>query len=341
MNVLSLFDGMSCGRLALEKAEVGVKNYWASEIERHPIKVAQANFPANIQLGDVRKINVPRDVKIDLLIGGSPCQSFSFAGKGHGMSTKENIKITSLEQYVDLKKAGFEFEGQSYLFWEYIRLAYQCKPKYYLLENVRMPKHWEKVINETLHTEPYFINSNCLTAQNRKRLYWTNIPFNFESLSTECELTLKNVLSSDDINLNTTMSLDHNEIKAAIIDHFENDSLAGFVDENKQTARYFAKKKGTLAYNKALSQLKSISHKSNCLTASGQSISNSGSTNIYYITTDNKIKIRPLEPVECERLQGVPDDYTNHCSRNQRIKMLGNGWSVDVIAHILKGLKNK
>lgn len=155
MNVLSLFDGMSCGQIALTNLGCFPDKYYASEV-------------------DVSKLD-----KIDLIIGGSPCQSFSFAGKQAGMATTENIEITDLDQYLDLKIMGFEFTGQSYLFWEYMRILTEVR-KYnpgvkFLLENVVMSKKWEAVLTNAIGVEPVMINSNLLSAQNRKRLYWTNI----------------------------------------------------------------------------------------------------------------------------------------------------------------------
>lgn len=175
MNVLSLFDGMSCGQIALELG-IKVDNYFASEIDKHAIKVTQHNYPNTIQIGDVTKVKGSDLPKIDLCIGGSPCQSFSFAGKQKGMITKCNIEITTLEQYLDLKNKDFEFEGQSFLFWEYIRLLKEVKPKYFMLENVRMSEKWKNIISEIIGFEPIYINSNLVSIQNRPRLYWTNIP---------------------------------------------------------------------------------------------------------------------------------------------------------------------
>ena len=136
LNVLSLFDGISCGRLALERAGIPIEKYYASEICDYSIKIAKKNFPQIIEVGDVRDVKGENFENIDIVIGGSPCQSFSFAGKMDGMATKdEKIDITSLEQYLDLKNKGFEFEGYSYLFWEYVRILKEVKPKYFLLEN--------------------------------------------------------------------------------------------------------------------------------------------------------------------------------------------------------------
>jgi len=140
MNVLSLFDGMSCGQQALERAGIKVDNYYASEVDPYAIKVTMNNYPNTNQLGDVRNVNGHSLPKIDLLIGGSPCQSFSFAGRRKGMSTKDEQEILTLDHYLQLKEEGFEFEGQSYLFWEYIILLNEIKPKYFLLENVLMSK---------------------------------------------------------------------------------------------------------------------------------------------------------------------------------------------------------
>ena len=160
INVLSLFDGLSCGQIALEKTGIKVDNYFASEIDKYAIKVTQTNYSNTIQLGDVTKVKVEDLPKIDLLIGGSPCQSFSRAGDGSG------------------------FDGKSKLFWEYIRILNDIR-KYnpnvkFLLENVVMPKKWEKIFSENLCCEPILINSTLVSAHNRVRLYWTNISDNIE-----------------------------------------------------------------------------------------------------------------------------------------------------------------
>ena len=148
MNVLSLFDGMSCGQIALNRVGVEYDKYFASEIEKNSIKVTQHNFPNTTQLGDVSKIKASDLPQIDLIMGGSPCQSFSFAGKMKGMSTKDQRDILSLESYLELKEQGYEFEGESYLFWEYVRLLKELKPKYFLLENVMMKDYWKKIITD-------------------------------------------------------------------------------------------------------------------------------------------------------------------------------------------------
>ena len=175
MNVLSLFDGCSGGQLAFQESKINIKNYYASEIDKFAQQVTRYNFPNTKFIGDVRNIKADDLPRIDILIGGSPCQSFSMAGKRNGMSTSCDIEVTTLEQYLELKKDNFEFEGQSYLFWEYVRLLRGLKPKYFFLENVRMAKNWENIISLAVGVQPILINSALLSAQNRQRLYWTNI----------------------------------------------------------------------------------------------------------------------------------------------------------------------
>lgn len=170
---------MSCGQIALRELGVTIEKYYASEVDKFAIANRMANFPDTIQLGDVRSIDATALGHIDLLIGGSPCQSFSFAGKRAGMSTTTNEKVTALSRYLELKQGGFEFEGQSYLFWEYIRILNQVREQnpdvYFLLENVEMGKQWEDVINQAIGVRGVHINSALVSAQVRKRIYWTNI----------------------------------------------------------------------------------------------------------------------------------------------------------------------
>lgn len=153
MNVLSVFDGMSCGQIALERVGIKVDNYFASEIDKYAIKVTQKNYPNTKHIGSVVDVTASDLPKIDLLIGGSPCQGFSFAGK----------------------QLNFE-DPRSKLFFEFVRLLKECEPKYFLLENVKMKKEFQDIISEHLGIEPIMINSSLVSAQNRKRLYWTNIP---------------------------------------------------------------------------------------------------------------------------------------------------------------------
>jgi DNA-cytosine methyltransferase len=179
MNVLSLFDGCSGGQQALERAGIKYNKYYASEIDKFAIQVTQHNYPDTIQLGSVVNVDVTKLEPIDLLIGGSPCTNFSFAGKRNGMTTSCNEEIYTLERYLELKADGFQFEGESYLFWEYMRILTDIR-KYnpdvlFLLENVEMGAKWEKVLSEAIGIYGVHINSALVSAQNRKRIYWTNI----------------------------------------------------------------------------------------------------------------------------------------------------------------------
>lgn len=179
MNVLSLFDGMSGGQIALTELDIPIDKYYASEIDKYAMQFTIQNFPDTIQVGDVRELDINKLDKIDLLIGGSPCQSLSMVGKRKGLSTKEGIEIFDLEMYLELKENGFEFEGQSYLFWEYIRIYNDLlergdNPKFFL-ENVEMGKKWESVFNDILGRKGIHINSALVSAQNRRRIYWTDI----------------------------------------------------------------------------------------------------------------------------------------------------------------------
>lgn len=178
-NVLSVFDGHSGLMISLEKAGFTVGNYFSSEIDMHAIKASKACYPNMNRLGDVRNVRASDLPKIDLFGGGSPCQSFSFAGKRKGMATKCEIEILDLDHYLQLKSEGFEFEGQSYLFWEYMRILkeiQQINPKvYFFLENVEMGDKWERVITKAIGVKGIHINSALVSAQNRRRIYWTNI----------------------------------------------------------------------------------------------------------------------------------------------------------------------
>ena len=350
MNVLSLFDGMSCGQQALERSGVQVDNYFASEIDKYAIKVTQANYPKTNQLGSVIDVDGYSLPKIDLILGGSPCQSFSFAGKRKGMSTKDEQEILTLEHYLELKSEGFEFEGQSYLFWEYMRLLKEVKPKYFLLENVMMGDKWEKILSKAIGVNPIEINSSLVSAQNRRRLYWTNIGMIPGGLFGDLQSIIqqpkdKGILLKD-------------VIEEEVDDKYylKDDS---FVFDRIKNDHPFTPR------------IPKVNEKSNCLVIGGSGCND--------LINDKKIKkreinvanyrhhfkgfngyvdksptiksslgsgnqiilndIRRLTPVECERLQTVKDNYTDHVSDTQRYKMLGNGWTVDVISHILNYIK--
>jgi DNA (cytosine-5)-methyltransferase 3A len=375
MNVLSLFDGMSCGQQALERAGFKVDNYFASEIDKYGIQVTMANYPNTKQIGSVIDVDGYSLPKIDLLIGGSPCQSFSFAGKRKGMSTKDEQEILTLEHYLQLKKEGYEFEGQSYLFWEYMRLLKEVKPKYFLLENVMMGEKWEKILNRAIGVNPIEINSSLVSAQNRRRLYWTNIGMRSVGLFGDLESIIeqpkdKGMLLKDILQDNPNAKY---YLSEKIIAGFERHKER---HENKKTGfGYKPKKKedkaNALRANAALCPTDNMllvnekyylsekmtkkmvitNQSKNIIGHSGTGgqkgvIHNIEGQSSSLCATDYKqpkqikslSRIRRLTPIECERLQTISDNYTSSVSDSQRYKMLGNGWTVDVIAHIFSYL---
>jgi DNA (cytosine-5)-methyltransferase 3A len=401
MNVLSLFDGMSCGQQALERAGFKVDNYFASEIDKYAIQVTMANYPNTKQLGSVVNVDGYSLPKIDILIGGSPCQSFSFAGKRKGMSTKDEQEILTLEHYLELKAEGFEFEGQSYLFWEYMRLLNETKPKYFLLENVMMGEKWEKVLSKAIGVKPIMINSALVSAQNRHRLYWTNIGLESAGLFGDLESTIqqpkdKRILLKDVLEpkvsikyflkdkiaskIKTKNALDYEIVVHNMMPRSSTSGKGGTGHLSRADGKTYCLDigrtnaveivAGFYRYDKGHEWRND--GKTGCLTTLG-SRTNSGSIHITQVLgcdyrTDEGFrfrdngksgtlaararndescgqlasidsKIRRLTPIECERLQTVKDNYTNHVSDSQRYKMLGNGWTVDVIVHILKYIK--
>jgi site-specific DNA-cytosine methylase len=317
LNVLSLFDGMSCGRIALKKAKIPINNYFASEIDLNAIKVSSHNFKKIQQIGTVTKIESTLLPGIDLLIGGSPCQSFSFAGKRNGMSTTCDIEVTSLEQYLELKNEEFEFKGQSYLFWEYVRILKEVKPKYFLLENVLMSSKWADIISEVLGVQPIMINSSILSGQVRKRLYWTNIP----------NVTMP---KTKDIVFNDIKCNQYHE--SLVIDRKYKATLKPDTDmkQNKsyRLGGYMKQGQGQRVYY--------INGKSVCLSALGGGW---GAKTGLYLESNGDVR-KPTQR-ELERLQTVPEGYTDCLTYTQACKVIGNGWTVDVIKHIFKHLKKR
>lgn len=287
MKVLSLFDGMSCGQIALERAGIKVDKYFASEIDKFAIKVAKKNYPATIQIGDVTKIDFSKYKDIDLLIAGSPCQGFSYAGK----------------------QLNFRDE-RSKLFFEFVKALKVVKPKYFLLENVCMKKEFEDVITHILGVKPIKINSNLFTAQNRKRLYWTNIQF--DTNIKDKGLLLKDVLKD-------TFS-EKELLSEKVKERFRFVNSNSYIGTTKPSFRKIGQRDWVYGDENKMGCLVATDYKQ------PKQVFHNG-------------VLRKISPEECEELQTVPIGYTDCVSNTQRYKMLGNGWTVDVIAHIFKGLK--
>jgi len=281
MNVLSLFDGISCGRVALDRTGIEVTNYYASEIDKYAIKISEDNHPDIIQLGDVTQWET-WDIdwsSVDLILAGSPCQSISNLGDGSGLEGKS---------------------GLFYVFFDILNHVRNLNPKVkFILENVQGNKKALQTIDTMMGVESVPINSNLFSAQNRKRLYWTNIDIP--------PITPKNIKLID--------ILESGVPKDSILS-------AG-------RKRWLLSEKGQETVRKRYANIDP--EKAGCLTARSDASWNSN-----YVTRNGELT--KLTPVEYERLQTLPDNYTASVSNSQRYKAIGNGWTVDVIAHILKGL---
>jgi DNA-cytosine methyltransferase len=303
LNVCSLFDGMSCGQIALERAGIPVNTYYASEVDIYATEITKKNYPDTIHLGDVRYVNGYDLASIDLLIGGSPCQGFSFAGG----------------------QLNFD-DPRSKLFFEFERIKNECNPKYFLLENVKMKKESEQIISERLGVEPIEINSNLFSAQNRKRLYWTNIPF--DTNITDKNIKLKDIIEHGIVDRDKSHCLDANYWKGGnLTSYFEKHRRQLVFSEDGLCHVGLADVNG---YD-LMKRVYHIEGKAPTLNAC------TGGNREPKIAVGDKLW-RKLTPLECERLQTVPEGYTEGVSNTQRYKMLGNGWTVDVVAHIFKGL---
>jgi DNA (cytosine-5)-methyltransferase 3A len=290
---------MSCGQIALEKCGIDVDTYYSSEIDKDCMLLTNKNYPNTIQIGDCRNI-VSEDYKdIDILIGGTPCTNFSSIGTGTGMVTSDNVVITTFEKYMGYKKLGYVFSGQSYLFWEFVRILKEMKPKYFLLENVKMSKEWQDVISKALGVEPIVIDSQLVSAQKRIRLYWTNIP-------NVCQPENKNITLNDVIDSTIDVCNVSKNIK-----RYVPQTMPDFVDP----------------YNQKELRDKSTTLRTNVHTGN------------MWIKT--KSGYRHLTRTECEKLQTVPVGYTNGVSECKAKKMLGNGWTVEVITHILSHINKE
>jgi len=290
INVLSLFDGISCGQIALERQGIEVENYFASEIDKYAIQVAKHNYPNTKHIGSVTDVMGSDLPKIDLLIGGSPCQGFSIAGK----------------------KLNFD-DDRSKLFFEFVRLKNELNPKYFLLENVRMTDDIADAIDELLGVKRVYIDSRNFTGMIRKRYYWTNIPIG--------EIPTKNVAIEDLLDDET----------------FDKD-LNFFLDRTKYepTTSY----DGIITINPRDNNGKQTWQRGRVYDIKGSCPTICASLFDLNITKDHKTW-RKLTINECERLQGVPKDYTSIVSKNERGKQLGNGWNVDTVAFIFSFLRGE
>jgi len=322
MNVLSLFDGISCGRLALQRAGIEVENYFASEIDKFAMQVSMANWPEIQHIGDVCGVHAADLPKIDLLIGGSPCQGFSFAGKG----------------------LNFD-DPRSALFFEYVRILNEAKKInpdiIFLLENVPMKREYQMVISKYLGVEPIEINGALVSAQNRRRLFWTNIkaqPFNlFGDIVSmipqpkDRGILLKDILQPVE-EVDKKYYLSGKRLERMLATQGKYTQLNGeksYCVTNRNTANW----NGDFLKIAADGTMSANQEKAGCFTAGGHSAGNH--SDMDFIFTEETSQYRRLTPVEVERLFTLPDGYTSVVSDSQRYRCMGNGWVVDVISHIL------
>jgi DNA-cytosine methyltransferase len=349
MQVLSLFDGMSCGQLALRQLGIPIEKYYASEIDKYAIAVTQANFPNTIQVGDVCALDSKDFADVDLIIGGSPCVGFSVAGKGEGFQ-----------------------DPRSALFFEFVRLVKAIQPKYFLLENVRMKKEWLAIISEQLGVEGICINSALVSAQNRVRYYWTNIPN--VTQPTDQGILLKDVLEIETESQpvkdternrrhyrnrdqkalcmlasmhkgagNNGMTLVpykpvHNKINQAKVDNMQPGDIAATQINNSKNFGNAVNVDGKAFTLRASNPngvvMSKIRDKSKTVRTGGRL-----SYDRHEWDSVDELHYRKLTPLECMRLQTVPDDYKMPVSNTQKYKLLGNGFTVAVIQHIFSHME--
>lgn len=305
MKVLSLFDGICCGHLALERAGIKIDSYDAYEIEKNAIKATETNFPDVIHHGDVTKEDFAKyQGKIDLIIGRSPCQGFSSSGK----------------------QLNFN-DPRSKLFFEYVRAIKECQPKYFLLENVVMKKEWQDIISSYLGVEPIEINSSLVSAQNRRRLYWTNIPN--VTLPKDKNITLGNIL--EDIEFPNPAAIRGRRLNKATIVGRRLDKNGHRKDTDK-----------TIPITQCLEVRATNTDKSNCLTTVDKdNVLTPLPIGRHPDAFKNNLPFRYYTTKEMCRLQTVPDDFLNMIPDSAARKALGNRWTVDVIAHIFSFLPNE
>ena len=307
MKVLSLFDGMSCGQIALHRLGIDVEKYVASEIDKYAISVAKKNFPNMIHVGDVRDVKVAEH--FDLIMFGSPCQGFSFAGN--------NLNFD---------------DPRSKLFFEAVRILEEAKtinPNVkFLMENVRMKKESEQVITDLLGVEPIAINSSIFSAQSRYRLYWTNLEVG--EIPQDKGIVLKDILEDDYIT-------DRDKSHCIDANYFKGGNLKSYFEKHRRQLVF--SKDGLChvgdADLKGHDAIKRVYHSE----GKSPTVTTMGGGHREPKVFEEPKAWRKLTPLECERLQTVPDNYTNHVSNSQRYKMIGNGWTIDVIAFLLSDLK--
>ena len=315
LNVLSCFDGISTGRLALERAGIPVRHYFSFEIDKWAIQTAQKNYPDTIQLGDVLEWDTWEFPRIDLLIGGSPCQGFSNVG------------------------AGLNFDDpRSALFFTFVKILETIRPKYFLLENVKMKREWRDIITECMGVDPILINSSLVSAQNRERYYWTNIKGITQP--EDKGLVLQDILEDGEADRDKSYAIDANYYKGGSLRLYTEKRRRQIIHLPSDPIHKSEKRLMVMVGHADIKGHDSVkrvySHASKSPTLTGMG----GGHQQPKVAIDGE-HWRKLTPIECERLQTFPDNYTAGVSNTQRYKQLGNSWTVDVIAHIFSFLTRR
>lgn len=301
MNILSICDGISCGQVALKRAKIKIDSYYASEIDKYAIQVTQTRFPKTNQLGDMTKYKNWAIDKPDIILAGTPCQDFSIAGARKGIKGARG-NLTSV----------------------FLDMITYYKPKYFLLENVQMKQEYINLISKRLKVKPILLNSSLVSAQNRNRLYWSNIPI---TQPKDKKVYLKDILEHGSVDRLKSYCIDANYWKGGNLDQYFKHNRRQLVFNS--TKKLFEIKKGMG------NRVYSINGKAATLTTNTGGFAGPSASLIIY-----KGGVRKLTVLECERLQTLDDHYTDvGISNTQRYKAIGNGWTVDIIKHILKGIK--
>lgn len=355
MRVLSLFDGMGCAWIALKELGIRVDRGYSSEVDPYCIRQVSENFPDVHPLGDIRSLDVSGLGRIDLVLGGSPCTDFSLCGRQRGMETVDKEKVLSLENYLRMKEDGVRFVGQSYLFWEYLRVLNDIR-KFnpdvkFLLENVPVGKVWRKVIDEAMGVRGIEIDSRFFSAQSRRRVYWTNI-------RTESGDEIPRPVHDRGLTLRDVLDEEVEErwyLKDSAVE-----TLREYIRRNREAGRGF----GNLPCRKdekmwtvtaggigrrdlviVGAAMRGRDGKGKgCYTQRIETRSDDKSNALTTVTKDTLVlegeRIRRLTPTECARLQTIPCWYRWVVSDTRKRMMVGNGWTVEVIKYILGYLKN-
>lgn len=314
--VVSLFDGMACGLAALKRAGINVKEYHAFEVDKYAIQVAKKNHPEIIHYGEINFMTDFSQFKnVDLLIGGSPCQGFSMAGK------QLNFK-----------------DPRSQLFFEFVRARNEMKPKHFLLENVIMKNDIRDAISQLMGVEPIRINSALVSAQNRERYYWCNWA---NAQPEDRGIHLKDIIEDGIVDRDKSFCLDAS--------YYKGGNLKSYFEKNRRQLVFQLSNINPRVYDVSINECgirpyRSDDRKSG-ISELGRMLFKDSAARVATLTTTHTPKVidelgfRKLTPIECERLQTLPDNYTAGVSNSQRYKMLGNGWTVEVIVHLLKGIK--